>query len=91
MSLTSEHAALRVLNLIRSPLLDVARYDTAYDALIAADEHMGALSSGETKLLSLAWQLYLDKHPLGNVDADNAAAVLRVLAERYAPRVVVTE
>lgn len=86
MSLTSEHAALRVLNLIRSPLLDVGGYDDAYDALAAADKHLGALSTGEAALLNLAWSLFNGSNLLGQLDADNAAAVIRILARRYAPK-----
>lgn len=85
MSLTNEHAALRVLSLIQSPLLDVGGYDDAYEALAAADKHLGSFSTGENELLNIAWAIYNGSHPLGKLDADNAAAVIRVLAQRYAP------
>lgn len=85
MSMTSEHAALRVLALIQSPLIDPGGHDNAYDALVEADGQHSALSSGENALVAVAWDLFKDRHPLGLLDADNAAAVIRVLADRYAP------
>lgn len=85
MTMTAEVAALRVLALITSPLLDSGGHDDAYEALAAADKHMQSLSTGERELLGIAWSLFSGDHPLGRVDADNASAVLQVLAARYAP------
>lgn len=84
MTISSAEAALRVLALIDSPLLDPPG-DDAYAALAAADAKIGQLSTGENELLNIAWSLYRDTTPFGQIDARNAAAVLRVLAERYAP------
>jgi ABC-type phosphate/phosphonate transport system ATPase subunit len=84
MTISSADAALRVLALINSPLLEPGQHD-AYEALTAADAHKDGLSGGEKELVNIAWSLYRETTPLGFLDAANTAAVLRILADRYAP------